>query len=117
MKKYLHKIWHFFLPVVFLVVLVHFLKDVTQDILKIPTFLDLLGNVNEDLSAFPLIVRQIIITLGFISFVLEAFLIVAIPKIMKHKENSKLEKFVIASVLFLIIYFIYVTLMDPRYHL
>ena len=117
MKKYLHKIWHLSLPIILLIIFVHFLKDITQDILKIPTFLDLLGNVNEDLSVFPLIIRQIIITLGFASFVLEAFLIVAIPKIMINKENSKLEKYVIASILFLIIYFISVTLMDPRYHL
>lgn len=117
MRKYLRKIWQFSLLVIFLVIFVHFLKDITQDILKVPTFLDLLGNVNEDLSVFPLIVRQIIIAFGLVSFVLEAFLIIAIPKVIKNKENSKLEKFVIASVLFLIIYFISVTLMDPRYHL
>lgn len=117
MKKYLHKIWLFFLPVVFLIVFVHFLKDITQDILKIPTFLDLLGNVNEDLSLFPPPIRQIITTLGLVSFVIEAFLIVTIPKVIKNKENSKLEKYVIGTLLFLIIYFISVTLMDPHYHL
>jgi len=117
MKKYLLKIWHFSLPIIFLIVFVHFLKDITQDILKIPTFLDLLGNVNEDLSVFPLLVRQIIIVLGFVSFGIEAFLIVAIPKVIKNKGNSKQEKYVIASLLFLLIYFISVTLMDPRYHL
>jgi O-antigen/teichoic acid export membrane protein len=117
MKKYLHKIWHFSLPIIFLIVFIHFLKDITQDILKVPSFLDLLGNVNEDLSVFPLIARQIINALGFVSFGTEAFLIVAIPKVMKNKENSKLEKYVIASLLFLIIYFISVTLMDPCYHL
>ncbi len=117
MKKYLHKIWQFSLPVIFLIVFVHFLKDITQDILKTPTFLDLLGNVNEDLSAFPLVIRQIIIALGFVSFGIEVFLIVVIPKVMKNKENSKLEKYVIASLLFLVIYFISITLLDPRYHL
>lgn len=117
MKKYLHKIWQFSLPIVFLIVFVHFLKDITQDILKTPTFLDLLGNVNEDLSAFPPFIQQIIIALGFVSFGIEVFLIVAIPKVMKNKENLKLEKSVIISLLFLIIYFISVTLMDPRYHL
>ena len=117
MRKYLHKIWYFSLPVIFLIIFVHFLKDITQDILKIPTFLDLLGNVNEDLSVFPPFIQQIIIALGFVSFGIEFFLIVAIPKVMKDKENSKLEKFVIASILFLIFYFISVTLIDPRYHL
>lgn len=117
MKKYLHKFWHFFLPIIFLIVFVHLLKDITQDILKVPTFLDLLGNVNEDLSVFPSFIRQIITALGFVSFGIEAFLIVAIPKVIKNKENSKLEKYVVGTLLFLIIYFISVTLMDPRYHL
>lgn len=117
MRKYLRKIWQFSLLIIFLVIFVHFLKDITQDILKVPTFLDLFGNVNEDLSVFPLLVQQIIIALGFVSFGIEVFLIVAIPKVIKNKENSKLEKYVLASLLFLITYFISVTLMDPRYHL
>ena len=100
-----------------MIIIVHFLKDITQDVLKIPTFLDLLGNVNEDLSAFPPLIQQIIIALGFISFGIEVFLIVAIPKVMKNKENSKLEKYVMISLLFLVIYFISVSLMDPRYRL
>ncbi|KKS90555.1 MAG: hypothetical protein UW69_C0008G0031 [Microgenomates group bacterium GW2011_GWA2_44_7] len=110
-------IWYFSLPIIFLIVIVHFLKDITQDILKIHTFLDLLGNVNEDLSVFPPFIRQIIVALGFISIGIEAFLIAAIPKVIKNKESSKLEKYVIASLLFLVIYFLSVILMDPRYRL
>lgn len=117
MRKYLYKVWRFSLPLVFVLMIVHLLKDITQDILKIPTFLDLLGDVNEDLSVFPPLVQQVIITLGFVSFGVEVFLILAIPKILKSKDNSKLEKYAIAFLLFLIAYFMSVTLMDPRYHL
>lgn len=115
MRKFLYKVWRFLLPFIFLIVFVHFLKDITQDILKIPTALDLLGNVNEDLSVFPPYVQHLIIGLGFISFGVETFLVVAIPQVIKNKKNTKLENFVIVSLLFLVFYFISVTLMDPRY--
>lgn len=114
MLNLLNKIWRKSLPFVFLIVLVHFLKDITQDILKVPTFLDSLGNVNEDLSVLPNFVGQTIIILGYVSFIIEAFLIVAIPKVIKAKANTRLEKYVIIAILFLAIYFVTVTLLDPR---
>lgn len=117
MQKNLYKIWRFFLPIIFLIVWVHFLKDITQDILKISTFLDLLGNINEDLSAFPPLIQKIIIALGFVSFGVETFLIMAIPKVIKDKGRSKLEPYVIGSLLILVIYFISVVLMDPHYRI
>jgi len=117
MKNSLYKIWKFFLPFIFIIVFVHFLKDITQDILKIPTFLDLLGNVNEDLSEFPLFIQWIIISLGYLSFGIEVFLVVTIPQIIKDKNHAKLEKYIIASFIFLVAYFISVTLIDPRYYL
>lgn len=117
MKQLLNKIWRKSLPFIFLIVLAHFLKDITQDILKVPTFLDLIGNVNEDLSVFPKFIGQIIIVLGYVSYVFEAFLIVSIPKVIKGKANTRLEKYVIVTLLFLAIYFITVILMDPRYRM
>jgi hypothetical protein len=115
MMKYLYKIWRFCLPAFFLVVLVHLLKDITQDIFKIPTFLDFFGNVNEDLLVFSPLIRQVIAGFGFISFGVEVFLVVAIPKVIMNKKNSKLERYAVLALLFLVIYFISVTLMDPRF--
>src|SRR3989344_5503790 len=91
--KSVFNIWRLLLPFLYIFILVHFLKDITQDILKISTPLDLFGDVKEDISFLskPL---QIIFYygLGGLSFVIEAFLLIAIPKIIRRRQVSFLEK-------------------------
>ncbi|MFH1841104.1 MAG: hypothetical protein ABH807_03045, partial [Candidatus Shapirobacteria bacterium] len=48
-----YKLWRKILPLILLFVSIHFLKDITQDVLRIPTFLDVFGDVKEDLSFLP----------------------------------------------------------------
>ena len=48
--KSVFNIWRLLLPFLYIFILVHFLKDITQDILKISTPLDLFGDVKEDIS-------------------------------------------------------------------
>lgn len=115
MKLYL--LWRKLLPPVFIVVFVHFLKDITQDILHISTPLDLLGDVKEDLFGYPAIIQTLVILLGYASFIGEAFLLIAIPIIMKKNKPSVLEKAVIITLVAMSIYFIAVVLLDPRYKL
>ena len=106
-----------FLVFVFLVILVHFVKDITQDILQIATVFDRLGNVEEDLSSLPILAQNVIIGLGYLSFLAEIFLLVAIPILLKNQHNFKLRNIILGSILFLLSYFILVTLLDPRYHI
>ena len=114
MKNLLYRIWRVFLPLIFIVILAHFIKDITQDILKIPTPLDLLGDIHEDLSAFPVYVQSIFVGLGISSFFVEAFLLVSIPLIMKRDVSKSLEKAVWFMLAILLLYFLTVTLLDPR---
>ncbi|MFH0749441.1 MAG: hypothetical protein V1917_00825 [Candidatus Gottesmanbacteria bacterium] len=114
MKILIYKLWRKLLPILYIFVLIHFLKDITQDILKIPTFLDLLGDVREDISSFPLVIQNIFTLLGYGSFVAEIFLLVSIPITLKKKEMSVLEKVVVAVVLFLLFFFMAAILLDPR---
>lgn len=65
-KVILLLIWRKILPVIFILVLVHFLKDITQDILHIATQLDRLGDVKEDLSGFPPVIQTLYVVLGFV---------------------------------------------------
>lgn len=104
-----------FLWIIFIFVATYFLKDITQDILKIPTILDLLGNANEDLSSFPKIIQLVFVVIGYASFFVEIFLLIAIPLVLKNKKYIKLEKVVWIITTILVLYFITAILLDPRY--
>jgi len=113
--KTLTKISRNLLPFVFIFVVIHSLKDITQDILKIPTILDLLGNANEDISSFPKAMQNIFVEIGYVSFLAEIFLIISIPLVLKKKQYIKLEKIVWITIVLLVVYFITAILLDPRY--
>jgi len=118
MRRKKLKIWKTFLPFIFVFILVHFLKDLTQDILRISTPLDLLGDAKEDLSFLPNSLQDIYLYgLGGLSVVAEIFLLVAIPKVWKEKEFTKLDKGILIAAVFLITFFMTATLLDPRYNL
>jgi len=114
MKLDKFQLWRKILPFLYVFVVVHFLKDVTQDILKISTPLDLLGNIQEDLSQLPEIVQRLFFGVGVGSFIAEIFLLIAIPVVIKRKEITPLEKGVIFVFLSLVIYFAVAALLDPR---
>lgn len=105
-----------YLPFLFIFVLIHFLKDITQDILKIATPLDFFGDVKEDLSIFPLFIQYLFVFLGFTSFIAEAFLLIAIPVVIRKKKITTLERIIWVVVIFLIFYFLIVTFLDPRFN-
>jgi len=113
--KDLTKISRLTLIIVLLFVTLHFLKDITQDVLKIPTFLDLLGNVNEDISGFPRYIQLIFTGIGYTSFLVEIFLIISITFLLKGARNTNLEKSVWIAITSLIWYFVIVSLLDPRF--
>jgi len=110
-----YKLWRTLLPFLYVVVLIHFLKDITQDILKISTPLDLLGDVKEDISIFPIFFQNLFISLGIGSFIAEFFLLVAIPVVIRRREASLLEKTIFIIFLCLGVYFLAATLLDPRF--
>lgn len=110
------KIWRLVLRFIFVFVVIHLLKDITQDILKIPTPLDLLGDAKEDLSFLPK-TFQFVYLYGFggLSIIAEIFLLITIPKVLKRKEFSGLEKWILIAVMFLVLFFIMATFLDPRF--
>lgn len=105
----------FLLWLIFVAILIHFLKDITQDILQISTPLDIFGNVKEDLSGFPQIIKIGFFILGIISFLSEIFLLISIPFVNLYKTGHKLEKFVWLNTCFILVFFISAILLDPRY--
>jgi len=117
MNKIPKKAKRLFLLFVFVVILIHFFKDITQDLLKVPTVLDNLGDVKEDLSSLPLLIQNLVDGLGYLSFITEAFLLIAIPLSLKNNQNSKLKVTILVSIIFLMTYFVFITFLDPRYNL
>ena len=78
------------MPFIFILVLIHFVKDVTQDILRVSSVLDVFGNVKEDISYFPETLKKIYFWFSVSSFFAEIFLLVSIPIVMRRKNFSKL---------------------------
>ena len=115
MKLINRKTRSFLLSLIWVITLIHFLKDITQDILRIPTILDVFGNIQEELSHLPYWIQLLIYCAGIGSFLAEIFLLISIPIIKHRRETSTLEKWVIEVVLFMLIYFPLVILLDPRF--
>ena len=110
-----NKIFRFFLIFIWVITLIHFLKDITQDILRIPTILDFFGNVQEDVGWLPLWTQRLVYGAGAGSFLAEIFLLISIPIVTFNSKHSSLEKWVIGVVVFMLIYFPIVILLDPRF--
>jgi len=109
------RIWRSFLVAVWAVALVHFLKDITQDILHIPTFLDMLGNIQEDISWLPKYLQWLVYGAGIGSFLAEIVLLIAIPIVKKGERFSRLEGWIVGIIVFMLIYFLVVIILDPRF--
>jgi len=84
--------------------------------IKKSLFIELFGDIKEDTSFLPKFWQQFFYYgLGSLSFIIEAFLIVALPMIIFGKGPPKLEKWIFAGVLYLVIFITACILLDPRY--
>ncbi len=108
-----NKLLNFILLIIFTFFFIHFLKDITQDILKIKTPLDYLGNVNEDLSLFSPFIKNVFSVTAYLSFIGEALLIIVIPLHFFSKKRSYLLTIWIISIL-IFIYFLIAIFLDPK---
>jgi hypothetical protein len=114
-REKLFRFWRFLLPFFFIFFLIHFLKDITQDILKVATPLDIFGDVKEDLSLFSPFFKGAFYVLGVGSFIGELFLLISIPLVLKRKTFSRLELVVLIVVILILLFFIWAALLDPRF--
>ncbi len=54
---------------------IHFLKDITQDIFRIPTVLDYFGNIQEDITNYSPFSKTIYLTVAYLSGFTEIMII------------------------------------------
>lgn len=104
-----------FLSFVYVFVLFHFLKDVAQDILKLPCIFDGLYDVKEDLGHLPIIFTYIFNLFSYLSYLGELVLLFIIPinieNNFKHKSLNVVMWFLI---IYLCLYFILSISLDPN---
>jgi len=109
------RLWKVFLIPVFAFVVIHFLKDIIQDLLGISTILDVFGDAREDLSRFsePFIwfYHWFMVNTIF----LEIFLLIYVPKTWRRKSFTREDIAVLSAIVYLIIAFTSSILLDPRY--
>jgi hypothetical protein len=105
------------LLVLWLFVTVHLLKDFTQDILMIPTVLDKLGNVQENLNWLPKSFNTFYIYfLGTLSVIAELVIVVSVPFMLVKTASHSVIKLVKASGIFLLAFFTIALLLDPKFN-
>lgn len=111
-----NKLTKLFLLLIYPFVFVHFLKDTTQDILRIQSPLDVFGDVKEDISFLPYFWQQVFYYgLGGLSFIIEVLLLIAIPLYLRNKKPINLIKWIYAGIIYLALFLLTCTLLDPRY--
>lgn len=104
------------LVLLWLVVTIHFLKDITQDILQIPTLLDTFGDVVENLSWLPRWGQGLYLYgLGGISFISEVILIYTIPFAVFNKSTVARNRLIKYCSIYLFTFFTIAILLDPRF--
>ncbi len=100
-----NKLLNFILIFVFIIFFTHLLKDITQDILKIKTPFDYIGDLKEVFSSFSKQVLIIYYIFGVLSILGEIFLVILIPLLLFKKRKNLLKPILIITVL-LITYFL-----------
>lgn len=100
MKKIFFKFWKIFLVPVSIYFLLHFFKDITQDILFMPSFLDVLGDIKEDLSRLIEWQKVFYYWAWVNQFLLQPVLAFLVIKILKNKDFSKTDIFIAAILVY-----------------
>lgn len=113
-RKKLFLAWKFVLIPIFIFIAIHFLKDITQDLLGVSTFLDVFGDVKEDLSAFPNWLVWVYHWAGVNTFLMEGFLLFSIPKTWGRKAFSKVDLVNAGFLLYIVAIFIIATFLGPQ---
>ncbi len=97
--------------IILVVVSIHFLKDITQDILGTTTPLDRLGDIQENISQFPMWFEWFWHWAMVNTVIGELILVILLPRYL-FKSIGKVEKYIIIGslvyipIMFLLAYFL-----------
>lgn len=114
---YIYSIKNKLLLVLWLIVLIHFLKDITQDLLQITTVLDIFGDAKENLAWLPVWAQGIYLYIfGGLSVLAEITLLVTIPISLLRGETNVTYRLIKYCYWYLAIFFLVAILLDTRFN-
>jgi len=99
-KEQLHKLWKLLLVLVGIFLSLHFLQDITQDLLKIQTPLDYMGDIQENVSILPIWVLPIYYGSWILATIAEPIIVYFIFKTWKHNTFNKNDKIICLLLLY-----------------
>lgn len=96
-------------------VTIHFLKDITQDILQINSPLDAFGNITENLAWLPTWGQNVYLYFfGGLSVVAEAILIYCIPFTLFNRSTAVKSKLIKYCLIYLGVFFVIALSLDAK---
>jgi hypothetical protein len=99
----------------YVAVLIHFIKDITQDIFRISSPMDKFGNIEENISFLPVFLQKAYFYgLGGLSFLAEILLLVYLPKIIIERSTRTDRMIVRYSFLYLCLFLLLCAVLDPK---
>jgi len=99
----LYKPWKIFTLTISVVLLIHFLKDITQDLIGINTFLDVMGNIQEDTTRLPAFLIPIYWTLWIIATIAQPIVGYLTLRNWKSHDFNKYDLAIFALALFFLL--------------
>ncbi len=92
--------WKIFTLIISGVLLLHFLKDITQDLLRMNTAFDVMGNIQEDTTRLPQYLVPIYWSLWIIATIAQPVVLYLTYKNWKSKDFNKYDVAILSMVLF-----------------
>ena len=90
---------------VFAAVFIYTFSDIVQDVIKLQTSPNVLGDMDKNLASLPKSQKVLFEFLTINSFFTKVFLLIAIPHVFKRKTFYTLDRLIIMALVFLIVYF------------
>lgn len=103
--KNLFRLWQSLSIPIFILALVHLLKDITQDVLQIATFLDKLGNINENLSNFSEPLLWFYHWAMVNTYFMELFIVLTVLQVWRRKAFTTIDYLNTGFVLYITVMF------------
>jgi|GEM_PF-3829127 membrane-associated PAP2 superfamily phosphatase len=98
-----YKPWKIFTLTISVVLFVHFLKDITQDLLGINTLFDVMGNIQEDATRLPMFLTPVYWLLWIIATIAQPIIGYLTLRNWKSHDFNKYDWIIFTLALFFLL--------------
>lgn len=96
----LKRTWKFFTLIFSIILFLHFLKDITQDLLGINTVLDVIGNIQEESTRLPKFLIPIYWFMWIIATITQPVVMYLTYRNWKNKDFNKYDLVILSLIMF-----------------